>query len=82
MIRALVSAVAGLAALLPGIALGFQLAQWAAPKLCPAPNGPNVCALLGSFVIMGLVPLILSIVVGVVVWRAMAPEADNGRLPP
>lgn len=75
--RVLASALASIAALWPGLLLGFELGQWAAPEFCPAPNGPNLCALLGGVLIMGLVPLVLSGVVGAVVWRAMAPSAEN-----
>ncbi len=78
--RALFSILAALGALIPGVFFGFQLGSWAAPKLCPAPDGPNFCALAGTIVSMGVVPLLLSLVVGTVVWRAMARTPGNESL--
>ncbi len=77
--RVLFSVLIALATLVPGVVLGFQIGGWAAPKLCPAPDGPNLCALLGTIVMMGVVPLLLSLVVAAVVWRAMAPSPDAER---
>lgn len=66
--RAVFSILASLAAFYPGLLLGFEAAQRWAPGMCPAPDGPNLCALLAGIVITWAAPFVVSAIAGVLVW--------------
>ena len=66
--RAVLSILASLAAFYPGLLLGFEAAQRWAPGLCPAPDGPNLCALLAGIAITWAAPFVVSAIAGALVW--------------
>jgi hypothetical protein len=69
--RAVLSILASLAAFYPGLLLGFEAAQRWAPSVCPAPDGPNLCALLAGIAITWVAPFVASTVAGALVWRCV-----------
>jgi hypothetical protein len=75
--RFVLSALASVLVFAPGFWLGFEISQWADPLMCPKPDGPNLCALLSSFAIMGISAFAINMLVGGLVWRAIPAKVGT-----
>jgi Na+-driven multidrug efflux pump len=77
MLRALLSLLAALVALVPGAVLAWVFGEPFMRLLCPSADGPNLCMLGGTILLMAVVPLILSAIAAVIVWKTMSTKEEQ-----
>jgi membrane protein implicated in regulation of membrane protease activity len=75
--RVVFSILAAIAVLIPGALLALQWGPSLVTPMCPTPDGPNLCVLLGTVILMAVVPLILSVIAAVVVWKTMSTKEEQ-----